>query len=362
MNQSIHVALSYFPKITYHRYRTLAAAFPAPDEQLWEAEFSDLVRSGLDEPIAQELLTWREQFNRDIMSRELFRENITALTLADPEYPTILKEINDPPQTLFVRGTLPPPERPAIAIVGTRKCSAYGREATETLAHELATQGIIIVSGLALGIDGIAHRAALRASGLTIAVLGSGINRATVYPAEHRPLAEEIVANGGAVISEYPPGFKPTLYSFPARNRIIAGITLGTLVTEAPTSSGALITAKAALDYNREVFAVPHPIRAESGVGGNTLIKQGAILVTNADDISEALQLHHIKTMVTIENVAPTNPTETLVLATMTREPRHIDLIIKQSGLESAAVGGALTLLEMKGIVKNVGGMHYARI
>ncbi len=345
MNQSIHVALSYFPKITYRRFRALTAAFPDQDEALWEAEFSDLARAGFDESVAQEFLSWRDRFNRDAMSQELFRENIAAISITDPNYPLLLKEINDPPQTLFARGTLPPPARPAIAIVGTRKCSAYGRAATETLAQELALQGMIIVSGLALGIDGLAHRAALRSGGLTVAVLGSGINRETVYPAEHRPLAEEIIANGGAVISEYPPGFKPTLYSFPARNRIIAGLTLGTLVTEAPASSGALITAKAALDYNREVFAVPHPIGAESGAGGNALLKQGAILTTSANDISEALQLHNLKTMVAGEKIAPANPTETRLLAIMNREPRHIDLIIKESGLGSAEIGSTLTLL-----------------
>lgn len=362
MNQSIHVALSYFPKITYRRYRLLAAGFPAPDEQLWEAEFSDLIRSGIDESIAQEFLSWRERFNREAMLQELFQENITALTSEDVAYPSLLKEINDPPQTLFVRGTLSSLERTALAIVGTRKCSVYGQKVTGMLAHDLAAQGVAVVSGLALGIDGLAHRAALRAGGLTIAVLGSGIGRATVYPAEHRTLAEDIISNGGAIVSEYPPGFKPTLYSFPARNRIIAGLTLGTLVTEAPISSGALITAKAALDYNREVFAVPHPIDAESGAGANALIKQGATMVTNAADIFEALQLHDLKTMITKENLTPINPGEAHLLTVMTREPRHIDLIIKESGLTSAEVGGTLTLLEMKGRVKNVGGMLYVRV
>lgn len=362
MNRSTHVALSYFPKITYRRSRALAAAFPYPDEELWEAEFSDLVRAGLDEPIAQEFLSWRERFSRDAMLAELLQENITALAITDPAYPPLLKEINDPPQTLFVRGALSPPPCPAIAVVGTRKCSAYGREATETLARDLALQKIIVVSGLALGIDGIAHRAALRAGGPTVAVLGSGINRTTVYPAEHRPLAEEIIASGGAVVSEYPPGFKPTLHSFPARNRIIAGLTLGTLITEAPASSGALITARAALDYNREVFAVPHPIGAESGAGGNALIKQGAILATDVRDITEALQLRALETMATEESPAPENPTETRILAAMSRAPKHIDLIIKESGLGSAAASGALTLLEIKGRVKNTGGMLYARV
>lgn len=220
---------------------------------------------------------------------------------------------------------------------------------------------MVIVSGLALGIDGLAHRAALKVNGLTIAVLGSGINKTSVYPAEHRTLSEEIIVRGGAVVSEYPPGFKPTLYSFPARNRIIAGLSLGTLVTEAPISSGALITAKAALDYNREVLAVPHPITNETGAGGNALLKQGAVLVTTAQDVSEALQLQNLTTMVAAENIAPTNPTETQLLALLSSEPRHIDIVIKQSTLASALVGSTLTLLEMKGRVKNIGGMLYVR-
>ncbi|MBI5728663.1 MAG: DNA-protecting protein DprA [Candidatus Magasanikbacteria bacterium] len=362
MNKSIHVALSYFPKITYRRYQQLAARFSLPDEELWQAEFSELARAGLDEAIAQEFMSWRDTFDREKMFQELFRENITTVTITDHTYPHLLKEINDPPQTLFVRGRLEALERPALAIVGTRKCTAYGREATETLARDLAHNGLVIVSGLALGIDGLAHRAALQAGGLTVAVLGSGIDRAAVYPAEHRTLSEDIIAHGGAVISEYPPGFKPTLYSFPARNRIIAGLALGTLVTEAPESSGALITAKAALDYNREVMAVPHPITSETGVGGNALIKQGATVVTSAEDVTEVLQLKNLKTLVAGEAVAPANPTEARLLSLMTREPRHIDLIIKESGLASAAVSSSLTLLEMKGRVKNTGGMLYVRL
>lgn len=246
-----------------------------------------------------------------------------------------------------------------MAIVGTRKCTPYGRQVTEEFSRGLAEQGMVIVSGLALGIDGVAHEAALVAGGYTVAVLGSAVDKRSVYPAAHQDLSERIIAHGGAVMSEYPPGFLPTQYSFPARNRIIAGLSRGTLITEAPTESGALITASCALDYNREVFAIPHPLTSLAGQGGNDLLKKGAQPVTNFQDILEALQIKHIEQIVTNNAVLPVSDTEGAILKLLSREPRHIDELIKQSGFASGTVMSTLTLLEMKGKIKNVGGMMY---
>ncbi len=353
-----HAALAHFPKITYLRYKRLRNYFPTIADS-WTAEVDDFIKAGLEEEIGHEFIVWREAHPVEKITEDLKRENITTVTLGEPGYPRLLGEIADPPHTLFIRGKLPPSEQPTVAIVGTRKCTGYGRQMAEDFAAALVGQGIAVVSGLALGIDGIAHEAALRTGGTTIAVLGSGVDRRHIYPAAHQRLAEEIITHGGAVISEYPPGFLPTQYSFPARNRIIAGLSLGTLIIEAPAESGALITAKCALDYNREVFAVPHPVTSSLGVGGNNLIKMGAILVSTVEDIMNALQLKNIKEIIANNQTLPATPNEAKIIPHLSKEPCHIDALIKLSGLESGIVTGALTMMEMKGRVRNVGGMMY---
>jgi DNA processing protein len=289
-------------------------------------------------------------------------DKIVRLTPNDSAYPQLLREIGTAPKELFVRGTLPPPDAVAVAIVGTRRASPYGKQVTRELASGLARSRIVIVSGLALGIDGLAHEAALEARGLTIAVLGSGVDQASVYPPAHRRLAEQIVAAGGALVSEYPPGFAPTIYSFPQRNRIIAGLAVGTLVTEAPAESGALITARHAVEYSREVFSVPHPITSLTGQGTNTLLKMGATLVTQSSDILEMLRLPLPETTThpaTRLALAKLTETETQIVAQLSRTPEHIDVLAKQTGFDSATVLSVLTLLEMRGIVRNTGAHYY---
>lgn len=353
-----HASLAAWPKITYQRWQKLFKYFPNFNN-LWEAEWGELSKAGLEDELAQEFITWREQNPPEKLAVILDKEKITTVALGEPDYPRLLAEIADPPFSLFVRGELELCDEPALGVVGTRKFSAYGQRVCEEITSRLAAQGMIIVSGLALGIDGIAHQAALNAGGKTIAVLGTGINRHNIYPVAHQPLAEKILAQGGTLITEYPPGFEATKYSFPARNRIIAGLTLGTLVIEAPESSGALITAKCALDYNREVFAIPHPITSLSGVGNNSLLKMGAHLVTMETDITDALNLKNLKTIVDNRKILPSSPTEEAILNCLSREPKHVDLIFKESGLSGPAASSALTLMEMKGMIRNVGGMNY---
>jgi DNA processing protein len=353
-----HAALAHFPKISYNRYQKMAAYF-SDLKNLWDAEINELIQAGIDESIAREFLTWREQNPTEKIMEKLNKENITAISINEPAYPALLKEITDPPYVLFIRGKLPDPRSPTVGVVGTRKFTAYGKLACQEIVAPLAGRGIVIISGLAMGIDGIAHQTTLDNNGITIAILGGGIDKKTVAPAVNRQLAEQIIAAGGAIISEYPPGFLPTQYSFPARNRIIAGISLGTLVIEAPETSGALITARCALDYNREVFAIPHPLTSPTGTGPNNLIKMGAKLITCASDIIESLSLAGLGEIINNKQILPSTPTEAKILQFLSKEPIHIDLIIKTSGLDSPTVNSALVLMEMKGKVRNLGGMNY---
>ncbi|MDD2758295.1 MAG: DNA-processing protein DprA [Patescibacteria group bacterium] len=351
-------ALAFFPKFYNRRFRKLAAYF-SDLEKIWSAEFEDLARAGIEAEVAHEFIVWRESRPLEYYKNIIEREGITTISINETDYPPLLKQITDPPHTLFIRGQMPRADQPTLAIVGTRRVTSYGRQICDELAGALARQGLVIVSGLAYGVDGIAHEATLKAGGITVAVLGTGVDRNTVYPTAHRVLAERIIDRGGAVISEYPPGFLATQYSFPARNRVIAGLSLGTLVIEAPTESGALITAKVALDYNREVMAVPHSATSLTGVGGNNLLKFGAHFITEPNDVLEALNLAAIAEETKKQTLANLLPIEEKILGALTREPKHIDEIILQIGLDSAATGSALTMMEIKGLIKNLGGMKY---
>jgi DNA processing protein len=355
---SYHAALAHFPKINYNRYQKLAAYF-SDLKNVWDAEINELIQAGIDGSIAGEFLAWREKNPIEKIMEKLNTENISVISLNDPGYPALLKEINDPPYVLFIRGKLPNPNSPTLGVVGTRKFTPYGKFACQEIVGSLVGNGVVIVSGLAFGIDAIAHQTTIDNIGITIAVLGGGVDKKTVAPSSHLQLAEQIISTGGAVISEYPPGFAPTIYSFPARNRIIAGLSLGTLVIEAAETSGALITAKCALDYNRDIFAIPHSLTSPTGIGPNNLIKMGAKLVTNASDIIESLSLTGLGEIINNKQILPSTPTEAKILGFLSKEPQHIDLIIKTSGLDSPTVNSTLVLMEMKGKVRNLGGMNY---
>ena len=351
------ILLSYFPKITHKRYQQMLVVFSSLDNA-WQGKFDDYKKIGWEDDLINEFLKWRAAVDGEKIEKILKQEKIHCLTKNDAEYPPLLKEIYDPPFCLFVRGELKPNEF-TLAIVGPRKYTSYGKQITEELTRDLAAQGITIVSGLALGIDSVAHQATLNANGITIAVLGTGINRAHVYPACHKQLAEKIIASSGAIISEYPPGTLPTRFTFPRRNRIIAGMSLGTLVIEAAESSGALITAQCALDYNREVFAVPQNITSPTALGTNGLIKNGAHPVTTAQDIFDALNLHDVKKFIANRAILPASPAEAKLLPYLSREPIHVDALTKLSTLDSPTINATLTIMEMTGKVRNLGGMMY---
>jgi DNA processing protein len=350
------ILLTHFPKLTYRRYQKIVR-HPELLEKISDTTASDLTNIGWEEDTAREFIHWRTTVDIKNIRALLEKENISIITCADATFPRLLTELPDPPAVLFVRGTIPT-HGETIAIVGTRKTTTYGKQVTTSFAQELAARGCILVSGLALGTDSFVHEAAVQAATPTIAVLGSGVDSRSIYPRANANLAERIIASGGAIVSEYPPGFSPTPYSFPARNRIIAGLCRTVLVTEAPENSGALITARAALDYNRDVLAIPHPITSPAGVGCNQLIQQGARVVLSTQDIIGDLQLEK---SIPQQLTAPAAGLESTLFLLLTHEPCPIDVLIKKSAAPSAAVTSTLLLMEMKGLVRQTGGMHYVR-
>jgi DNA processing protein len=284
---------------------------------------------------------------------------VRALTWHDEAYPPSLKEIFDRPPVLYVRGDLTAADAWAVAVVGTRRATVYGRQAAEELSGALARNKITVVSGLARGIDSIAHRAALKNGSRTIAALACGLDM--VYPPENLRLAQEVMQSG-ALVSDYPIGTQPRSEYFPRRNRIMVGLSLGVLVIEADLKSGALITARQALDENREVFAVPGSIYAPTYRGTNWLIQAGqAKLVTRIEDVLEELNLTMASHQMEAKEVLPANDTEASVLRMLSQEPIHIDEVLRSSGLEIAVVSSALAMLELKGMARQVGNMNYVR-
>jgi DNA processing protein len=349
--------IQYFPKFTLHRYQKLIKAFSTL-EKAWQAEFDELRKTGWRDELIHEFLLWRDNINESNIQETLEREHIKIITQKDDDYPKILLQIYDPPVALFVRGTLKK-EEPSIAVVGSRKNTVYGKQVVDEIVGELSRNGITIISGLALGIDALAHKTTLQNNGRTIAVLGGGIDNRTIAPRYNAFMAKEIIEKGGAVISEYPPETQPTRFTFPQRNRIIAGLALGTLVIEAGEKSGTLITAQCALDSNRDVFAVPNNIFHPSAKGTNNLLKFGAKIVTSANDILETLNISEFTRQVVAREIIPDSPTEAKILLYLSKEPIHIDVITQKSTLQSHIVSSTLTLMEMKGKVKNLGGMNY---
>jgi DNA processing protein len=328
-------------------------------EHAWKAPTGELKKSGLDSKTVENIVNLRTRIAPDEEMEGLKKYKIKVLACDSPAYPQILKEIYDYPPVLYIRGNLLREDECCLAVVGTRRATVYGRQVTEEIVTDLARNGITIVSGLARGIDSIAHRAALEAGARTMAVFACGLD--IVYPAENAKLAREIMEHG-ALISEYPLGTKPKADNFPRRNRIMSGLSLGVLVIEAGDSSGALITANQALEQNREVFAVPGSILSPASRGTNHLIQEGAKLVRNYVDVLEELNLTIMAQQLEMKEFLPVDETESLLFKQLSREPTHIDDICRHSGLAAALVSSALTMMELKGMVKQVGGMNYVLV
>ncbi len=353
------VALSTFPKFGSKSLLKIKRAFSSY-RLGWEAGWDKLSKLNMEDKTIEEFIDWREKVDPEIEWQKLSTEDIKVLTPDDINYPPLLKEIYDPPALLYYKGILDPNlDRYSLAVVGSRKPSAYGKQVAWEITGELARQKLTIVSGLALGIDTLCHEATLKANGRTIAVLGSGLNNEHIYPVTNRHLTEKIVASGGAVISEFPWGALPLRHHFPIRNRLISGLCLGALIIEATEDSGSLITARSALEQNRDVFSIPGSIFSPLSAGPNNLLKMGAKVVTAAQDILDALNLEKAEEFITNAKVLPDSAEEAKLLNFLSREPAHIDVLVKSTELSSGTVASCLTLMEMKGRVRNLGGMMY---
>ncbi len=326
-------------------------------ENAWTASFNEILKAGIEEKIANQFINERRNISPNFELEKLEKLNAKAITIADSYYPKLLKEIYAPPPLLYFLGSLDFNNDFLLAIVGTRKISGYGRQATEQITKEIVCAKMAVVSGLALGVDACAQQTTLNFGGKTIAVLGSGIDK--IYPASNRQLAEKIVEKNGAIISEFAPGTLPYKSNFPQRNRIISGLSLGTLVIEASQKSGALITAKYALEQNREVFAVPGNIFSINSLGPNDLIKRGAKVVTCASDILEALNLEQANDYKIIKKIIPENENEKKLLELIGNEPVHVDKITQYARLDISCVNSTLSIMEMKGMIKNLGNQKY---
>ena len=289
------------------------------------------------------------------------QETIAVIKKSSRDYPKILKEISGASKQLYVRGELPGNHEMNFAIVGTRTASEYGKTLAFKIAKELAELGFNIVSGLALGVDTESHLGALAGGGKTVAVLGSAIDYNSIYPSVNISLVKNIVSNGGAVISEYAPGTKSEIWYFPERNRIISGLSRGVLVVEAPEKSGALITARLALEQNRDVFAIPGSIFSKNSIGTNILIKSGAKVVTSVDDILEELNLTDLKINKNTKEEESLTNEEKIILNIIEEEPIHIDKICHASKMSASQALSIVSILEIKGMIKNIGGGKFVK-
>lgn len=360
--------LHFIDTLSSSRVRKLIQAFKTPD-RIYRASVEELIRvDGFDKILANHIVSSLNDKklleNVDVQLSKLEKYNASIVTVWDDDYPENLKNIYNPPLLLFVKGQLKKEDSQSVAVIGSRKVSDYGKLAAEKISGDLAAKGITVVSGMAAGIDSAAHWGALKNGGRTIAVLGCGVD--IVYPASNNSLYKEIIEYG-AIVSEFPFGTKPWRGNFPARNRIISGLSLGTLVVEAPKKSGALITAAWALEQNREVFAVPGNISSELSEGSNALIRDSAAkLVQNADDILHELRIHRDRQgdgagEIEAPRVNLTNDEE-VIYKYVDNEPVLVDTMAQKSGLKTSVLLPLLLNLEFKGLIRKLPGNKYVRV
>jgi DNA processing protein len=323
----------------------------------WHAREVELRKIGFDRRAIDSFFATRAELDLDLCLADVQAIGVSLLTWNSEAYPSYLREIDGAPPLIYVHGSLEEIDRWAVAVVGTRRLTSYGRQVTQELVTGLVLNGVTIVSGLARGIDAIAHKTALDHGGRTIAVLGSGPD--CIYPPENRSLARQIVNGRGAVITEYGMGVQPEAKNFPPRNRIISGLSLGVIVVEAGDRSGAGITARFALEQGRDVFAVPGNIYSPASVGTNRLIQQGAKLVAGVDDVLEELNLAMVLEHSAVQLALPETEDESAIFSYLSAQPVHVDDLSRSTGLSSSVVSSTLTLMELKGMVRQVGGMNY---
>ncbi len=332
-------------------------------QNAWNSSSSELKKASLGDKIIQKFLFQKEKLNIEDYLKKLKNNKVSFIALCDKDYPKLLKEIENPPIVLYIKGDISKINfDKTIAVVGTRKITNYGREVTEMFSSGLSSAGITIVSGLALGVDAQAAWSAINTNGKTIAVLGSGVN--LCFPLSNKNLYDKILENNGIIISEFPLDQSPTPGSFPSRNRIIAGLSLGVLVTEGDKDSGSLITADYAFKFNRKVFAIPGPITSSLSVAPLRLIEKGAKLVTSAEDIGKELKISKntivkSKKLDRADKMGQLSKEEIKIIKALENEPLHFDQIIRALNINASDLGIILSFLEVKGIVKSTNGGYY---
>ncbi len=351
------VAFNLVKGIGAVRMRALLAYF-GNAEAAWQASEEDLLHAGLPPMVVKNVVRLRQSQPVEKIWQRANDGKVKIVTWEDDDYPTRLKEIGNSPAVLYLRGAVTQEDNWAVAVVGTRRVTGYGRQVTEDLSAFLVQNHITVVSGLARGVDRIAHETALKMGGRTLAVLGSGVDQ--IYPPEHAGLAAQI-AEHGAVISDYPLGTQPESTNFPPRNRLIAGLSLATVVVEAGNVSGSLITAAFAREQGREVFAVPGGIYAPLSKGTNQLINNGCAPLTDFEQILQALHLDKTKKQYEARMLIAADDLEEQLLQLLTNEPRHVDEISVMAGLPIQTVSATLSLMELKGMVRNLDGMTFSR-
>lgn len=352
------LALNAHPKIGSQTLSKLDEGLEGNILEAWHRDRTFLSKR-FGEKIANLVIEAREKYDPDQEAERLSRLDIGYLTIKDRSYPAFLKEVYNAPYILYFKGDVSALTKQSIAVVGSRKYSNYGKSVGYNLARKCAESGLVVVSGMALGIDAIAHKAALDGGGVTVGVLGCGLDQ--IYPVSNTELGREVVESGGLLVSEFPPGTPPLKQNFPLRNRIIAGLSYGTLVIEAAEQSGALITAFQALEYNREVFAVPGNIDSPMSAGTNMLIKQGARVVTDISDILEIMQIDSTAAEERSRQIIPESDEEKNILKILDQGEKLVDEIIAESGLNVIAFNTTVSMMEMKGLIDNLGGGRYKR-
>ncbi len=328
-------------------------------EEAWLSQTHHLTTAGLSVKLCQQLVEIREKTCLERVVENLQAADIQILTWNDPAYPERLRQIDQSPFVLYLKGNLIEEDIWSVAVVGTRRYSDYGQQVTEVLTRTLAEQGITIISGLARGIDGIAHKQALDVGGRTLAVLGSSLDQ--LYPPEHRGLAERISSQGG-LLSDYPPGTPPDGSNFPPRNRIISALSKAVLIIEAGQKSGALITANYAAEQGKDVFAVPGKITSPLSKGTNRLIKQGAHPLLGAQDVLDFLNMELVTRQQVVRRSLPGNPKESLLFNAVGDEPLHVDELSRKTELAIEVVTATLAVMELKGLVRKTFGMKYIAV
>jgi DNA processing protein len=352
------IALASFVPFGPARLRLLLSYFSSA-RKVWNLSEKSLMEVGLGQKLVRGFLAYKIKFKPEEYFRLLKKLEIKVITEDDPSYPVNLKGLTNAPVVLYLKGDIIPNDTNAVGIVGARKMTVYGKEVTEIFSSALASLGVTIVSGLAIGVDSVAHRAALESGGRTIAVMGCGLDR--LYPPQNFQLAKAIAASG-ALLSEYPLGYPALPVNFAVRNRIISGVSRALLVVEGAAKSGTLLTASHAAEQGRVVFAVPGPITSPLSAAPNFLIKNGAKVADGPKEILRELNLQTMVDIGEVEKVMPADENETQIIKLITDEPLHLDEIARISSLEVGLLSARLTMMELKGLVKHLGGGVYRRI